>query len=402
MPTQHANTMRAAHPTASPTSALIYSYPLTPPSDIQEVCEAAESDLPCQEPGEDHGETAVNDNTAAGMSFMQSESMYRETADVTTTESQAFAEKEKAMLHDLYVATATQEQGDQPRADLPPTVQSDTRRQPQSSNPISTQANQPACDHDERDDVQSLEAKPTDKTSVQQEPRPASSRTSQPQASRVSPDKAASFPEYSATNYTSDSDYGTKPWDFSHVPLVAQYPSSLLRPGSRFEGTQQSEHQIYSVTVTIYTVDVPQCTLSGYLKIDCLTPDHPTLTTFFTGEIIGGPNQKYSFQTKHAGWGATDKTDLVHWARFPAWRPLSRDAKRDINFQYPMPGTGLLGNDNWWQQEHIFMRWKEWFLVPDHRVRSIQGASFEGFYYICFNQIEGRISGIYFHARSEK
>jgi hypothetical protein len=56
----------------------------------------------------------------------------------------------------------------------------------------------------------------------------------------------------------------------------------------------------------------------------------------------------------------------------------------------------------WWQRENIFMRWKEWFLVPDHRVTSIQGASFEGFYYICFNQVEGRISGIYFHARSEK
>ena len=29
------------------------------------------------------------------------------------------------------------------------------------------------------------------------------------------------------------------------------------------------------------------------------------------------------------------------------------------------------------------MRWKERFLVPDHRVRSITGASFAGFYYVC-------------------
>lgn len=48
------------------------------------------------------------------------------------------------------------------------------------------------------------------------------------------------------------------------------------------------------------------------------------------------------------------------------------------------------------------MRWKEYFLVPDHRVRTINGASFEGFYYICFNQISGDIEGIYFHAKSEK
>lgn len=30
-----------------------------------------------------------------------------------------------------------------------------------------------------------------------------------------------------------------------------------------------------------------------------------------------------------------------------------------------------------------FMRWKERFLVPDHRVTSINGASYAGFYYIC-------------------
>ena len=40
--------------------------------------------------------------------------------------------------------------------------------------------------------------------------------------------------------------------------------------------------------------------------------------------------------------------------------------------------------------------------MPDHRVKSISGASFEGFYYICFDQRVGSVSGIYFHARSEK
>lgn len=48
------------------------------------------------------------------------------------------------------------------------------------------------------------------------------------------------------------------------------------------------------------------------------------------------------------------------------------------------------------------MRWKEKFLVPDHRVKEISGASFEGFYYICFNQIAGAISGIYYHSKSDQ
>lgn len=119
-----------------------------------------------------------------------------------------------------------------------------------------------------------------------------------------------------------------------------------------------------------------------------LAEDHPTLTTYFEGEIIG---PKYTFQTKHDSWGATDKTDMQHWARFPAWRPLAKQAKKP-DFHYK----------NCAQRENIFMRWKEYFLVPDHRVREISGASFEGFYYICFNQVAGTVSGIYFHAKSEK
>ena len=119
-----------------------------------------------------------------------------------------------------------------------------------------------------------------------------------------------------------------------------------------------------------------------------LTDDHPTLTTYFEGEIVG---TKYTFQTKHPEWGSNEKVDMQHWGRFPAWRPLAKQAKRpDFSFK------------NFAQRENIFMRWKEYFLVPDHRVLSISGASFEGYYYICFNQIHGSVSGIYFHAKSEK
>ena len=82
---------------------------------------------------------------------------------------------------------------------------------------------------------------------------------------------------------------------------------------------------------------------------------------------------------------------MQHWAQFPAWRPLAKQAKKaDFNYK------------NFAQRENIFMRWKEYFLVPDHRVRAISGASFEGFYYICFNQVAGTVSGIYFHAKSER
>lgn len=112
------------------------------------------------------------------------------------------------------------------------------------------------------------------------------------------------------------------------------------------------------------------------------------MTTFFEGEIIG---TKHTFQTRNEAWGATEKTDMHHWSRFAAWRPLAKQAKR-TDFTYR----------NFAQREHVFMRWKEYFLVPDHRVRTISGASFEGFYYICFNQVAGTVSGVYFHAKSER
>lgn len=164
--------------------------------------------------------------------------------------------------------------------------------------------------------------------------------------------------------------------------------STFLKPGARFTGIQSSEKQQYEVVVDVQHVDMEDSFMCGYLRIHALTEEHPTLTTYFEGEMIGS---KYSFVTKHPDWGANDKVDFQHWARFPAWRPLQNDAKK-ANFRLK----------NWAQKENIWMRWKEHFLVPDHTVKDLTGASFDGFYYICFNQISGSITGTYYHLRSEK
>ncbi|KAL7794373.1 vacuolar import and degradation domain-containing protein [Trichoderma ceciliae] len=178
------------------------------------------------------------------------------------------------------------------------------------------------------------------------------------------------------------------PSDCTNMRKIPISPSSFLRPGSKFRGTQQSERQVYEVQVEIKHVDLHESFLCGYLRIQGLTEDHPTLTTYFEGEIIG---TKYNFFTKHDDWGANSKVDLRHWSKFGAFRPYQKMAHKG-----PVTITDLA------QRDHIFMRWKEHFLVPDHRVRTITGASFEGFYYICFNQVKGEISGIYFHSKSEK
>lgn len=185
-------------------------------------------------------------------------------------------------------------------------------------------------------------------------------------------------------------------WDFTDRAPSSRTPSAMLQPYAKFVGTQQSGQHTYNVEVTILTVNMDQSNLSGFLKISDLTPEHPVLETFFTGEIVGGPEQRYSFRTMDPAWGTNEKIDMRHWMRFPAWRQFSSIAKRDMSFDYPLNGQA------WYQQEHVYMRWKERFLAPDHRKSNLSGASFEGFYYTCLNQMEGKISGVYFHSHSEQ
>lgn len=49
--------------------------------------------------------------------------------------------------------------------------------------------------------------------------------------------------------------------------LLPNYTSSFLRSGSRFEGTQQSDSQVYHVDVEIKHVDMAESYLCGYLRI---------------------------------------------------------------------------------------------------------------------------------------
>ncbi|KAK9760080.1 hypothetical protein K7432_016261, partial [Basidiobolus ranarum] len=112
--------------------------------------------------------------------------------------------------------------------------------------------------------------------------------------------------------------------------------------------------------------------------------DYPEITTFFDAEIIG---PKYSFLTRK--WDVDEMIDEQHWIKFPAFKQYSGSFNQD-NFKY-----NLKNND------FIFMRWKEQFLVPDHRVHMVNVASFDGFYYICFQLSTGTITGYYYHQNAE-
>ncbi|KAJ3288667.1 GID complex subunit 4, VID24 [Rhizoclosmatium sp. JEL0117] len=138
------------------------------------------------------------------------------------------------------------------------------------------------------------------------------------------------------------------------------------------------------LTVALQHVDLSQSYLCGYLNIQGLTEEFPELCTFFEAEIIG---HQHSFLTRK--WDADEKTDRLHWTRFPNFSSVESKIKND-NYQYDFMNSDM-----------VYMRWKEHFLVPDHKIKSISGASFAGFYYIAFQKSTESITGFYFHQNSE-
>ncbi|WAQ97656.1 GID4-like protein [Mya arenaria] len=154
--------------------------------------------------------------------------------------------------------------------------------------------------------------------------------------------------------------------------------TSLLYNGSRFQGHQKSKGNCYDVEVILQHVDMQTSYLCGYLKIKGLTEEYPTLTTFFDGEII---SEKHPFLTRK--WDADEEVDRKHWGKFLSFYQFK-------NF-----------NSDKFDYEDLKTTDYEHFLVPDHTIKDISGASFAGFYYICFQKSTATIEGYYYHRSSE-
>lgn len=184
---------------------------------------------------------------------------------------------------------------------------------------------------------------------------------------------------------------GYKLYLFDKIPPVTSHRQAgliknHLYNGSSFSGFQKSKNESYEVNVKIQHVDYENSYLCGYLCINHLTKSHPSLTTFFEGEII---SKQYPFLTRK--WEATEEVDRAHWSKFKGFgKKYSRTFNLD-SFDY----------DELKSSDYIYMRWKEHFLVPDHTIKHVEGASYAGFYYICYSKRTSSIRGYYFHINSE-
>lgn len=85
------------------------------------------------------------------------------------------------------------------------------------------------------------------------------------------------------------------------------------------------------------------------------------IETFFTGEIIG---KKYSFLTRK--WDVDFTKDQLHWSKFEEFKCF-KNTFNDDDFDHSSVQESPV----------LFMRWKEQFCLPDHRIKDIEGNSWQ-------------------------
>ncbi|ODV79319.1 uncharacterized protein CANTADRAFT_26281 [Suhomyces tanzawaensis NRRL Y-17324] len=218
----------------------------------------------------------------------------------------------------------------------------------------------------------------------------------------------------------------------SHIPKGT---NKYLRPNAVFVGDQESDKRCH-VRVEFKTVDLVNSVLTGFLQISGLTPEHSEISTCFRGEIINNPLscykwlnkrnsptetpiQRYSFITENKQWGSYPKNDLEHWRILSSASYYDHDSpeehyieQEEANLKQRLRNIQNGLEDN----QFIYMRWKEEFLLPDSRVKQIEGASFEGFYFAVLNIggfesqgqghsnriAPGSINGLYYHKTSSQ
>jgi glucose-induced degradation protein 4 len=155
----------------------------------------------------------------------------------------------------------------------------------------------------------------------------------------------------------------------------------------KFDDSRTPQEQ-FLILLMILILLHPDNFISLLLRLFPQTQEFPVLTTFFEAEIIG---PKYSFETNK--WAASHETDQRHWSKFQAFN------QHMANFASGSGAEAALSSDH--DNVFTFMRWKELFLIPDHTVRVINGASFAGFYYCCYDATSCSLHGYYFHTGSE-
>lgn len=190
--------------------------------------------------------------------------------------------------------------------------------------------------------------------------------------------------------------------------------TNYLKPRMEFTGYQISGYKKYQVLISLKTVNLPVCGaaspsphVTGFLTIRGLTNQHPEITTYFeafavTHRELGFLSSGWPKESVMGSCRADDQTDLEHWLNFAAFKQLFLRESQDETPTLNSVIDGTCEFEDYLEQRFIFMRWKEKYLVPEDLSDGVEGASYDGFYYIVHDQVTGNIQGFYYHQDAEK
>lgn len=142
-----------------------------------------------------------------------------------------------------------------------------------------------------------------------------------------------------------------------------------IENGAKYTGEQSTTYGSFKIDMKINTFCLDTAFLTGEFCIHDLTPYHSLLNTYFEGHLIG---THYSF--------LESKNDLDHWIKF---------SKFDERY---ITNTGLY---DIYRSDHLYIKIKEQFLLPDPKITRIKGASIEGSYYCCYYKNLDCFAGFY-------
>ena len=171
--------------------------------------------------------------------------------------------------------------------------------------------------------------------------------------------------------------------------VVRAPPNWYVRAGQTWTGWQHVQHwppgtsEKWNVRVVIEHVDFEKGEVFGSMTASNVPGAASPVVTYFEGEIID--NENATFYSDPDASARTCLSELRHWSRFPAFRPL-RDSVLEEDGRTPALA----------ESKKVFMRWKEkCFLVGGDCRLTIAGV-----YYVTLDRVNGDINAYYFDPNS--
>ncbi|EEA27599.1 hypothetical protein TMatcc_004094 [Talaromyces marneffei ATCC 18224] len=163
---------------------------------------------------------------------------------------------------------------------------------------------------------------------------------------------------------------------------------SLSPFASHHHQSQSSKHELWPVKVTIHSVDYSTMTLSGTMEAYNI-PDKtsPTRDAHIITFLEGEIVDLNAHSLETTSFQADADIDCTYWRELRPFRGLSDD-QMTKNLLSKTWVTDEL-NKNW-----ILMRWKERCFITPTDAR--QGLTISGFYYISLRRGTGEIEGLYY------